>query len=137
MSLQHSLRTVVLSCRTYLMCVSSCVNMHFVTVVQFISGQTSSKMFVIHLDETNHLAATQNEAYLVAVMQQLYRVMGFSQYFVPCLFTGTNASFLISLKASSSSINLPPLAWAIIVDILVHIVSNVCVEFILYSKLIK
>lgn len=58
-------------------------------------------MFVIHIDETNHLAAAGEREYLVAVMNSLYNVMNSPKYFVPCLFSGTNAQFLMSLKRTS------------------------------------
>ncbi len=71
-------------------------------------------MVVIHIDETDHLAATGHEKYLIRIMHQLYGVMVSKSCFVPCLFTGTNVQSLIDLLETSkfrvTSINLPPLS---------------------------
>jgi hypothetical protein len=87
-------------------------------------------MFVIHIDETNHLAATGNENYLIAVMNEMYGVMSSSNFFVPCLFSGTNAQFLMGLRRSSqfrvTPIHLPPLKLQDMKDILVHVAGEVC-----------
>lgn len=87
-------------------------------------------MVVIHIDETNHLAAAGHVVYLTRVMQHLYSVMASKSCFVPCLFTGTNATFLISLKETSSfnvtSINLSPLEFGIMLSILTFVASQVC-----------
>jgi hypothetical protein len=98
-------------------------------VISYISEVTGSKMVVIHIDETNHLAAAGHVVYLTRVMQHLYSVMASKSCFVPCLFTGTNATFLISLKETSSfnvtSINLSPLEFGIMLSILTFVASQI------------
>jgi hypothetical protein len=98
-------------------------------VLTFIAARTGSRMFVIHIDETNHLASSGNGQYLVAVMNQLYGVMASTDYFVPCLFSGTNAEFLIGLKQTSQfrviPINLPPLTDSVMARIFLHVASQV------------
>ena len=97
-------------------------------------------MFVIHIDETNHLASSGNAQYLVAVMNQLYGVMASTDYFVPCLFSGTNAEFLIGLKQTSQfrviPINLPPLADSVMARIFLHVASQVFISHVQFFKLI-
>jgi hypothetical protein len=87
-------------------------------------------MVVIHIDETNHLESAGHGIYLLHIMHQLYSLMASKSCFVPCLFTGTNAPFLISLKQTSSfrvmSINLPPLELGVMVSILAFVASQVC-----------
>jgi len=64
-------------------------------IQEFESSDAHIRMMVVHIDETNTL---NDNAYLVDMLQTLYRAMRNKTFFLVCMFTGTNASTLRSLK---------------------------------------
>lgn len=85
-------------------------------------------MFVLHIDETNHLAMKDTD-YLIDIMHGIYQAM-LGKYFLVCLFSGTNAAYLMNLKKTSNfhtvPIHLSPLSSSSLQMILKQLVQKVC-----------